>query len=97
MSAKATSKPSKTDWQQLKNMKDEDIDYSDIPPLTSAFFERARVYRPFAKTSITLELDTDLLEWFRGEGEDWEERMQAALRIYAEAHRTVRQPAAPTR
>ncbi|MDR0829530.1 MAG: hypothetical protein LBN95_05395 [Prevotellaceae bacterium] len=33
--------PSYTDWERLRNMKDEDIDYSDIPPLTDEDFARA--------------------------------------------------------
>jgi len=33
--------PSLTDWERLRNMRDEDIDYSDIPPLTDEDFARA--------------------------------------------------------
>ena len=32
---------SRTDWESLENMSDEDIDYSDIPPLTEDFFAKA--------------------------------------------------------
>jgi hypothetical protein len=30
-----------TDWQKLESMTDEEIDYSDIPPLDDDFFARA--------------------------------------------------------
>lgn len=32
---------SRTDWEALEKMTDEEIDYSDIPPLTADFFEKA--------------------------------------------------------
>jgi hypothetical protein len=33
--------PSRTDWERIRNMKDEDIDYSDIPETTDEWFTRA--------------------------------------------------------
>jgi hypothetical protein len=37
---------SKTDWKRIENMKDEDIDYSDIPELDNEFFEKGQVVIP---------------------------------------------------
>jgi len=37
---------SRTNWAALKSMSDEDIDYSDIPPLTDEFFECATLRIP---------------------------------------------------
>ena len=34
------NKHSGTDWQKLKTMTDDEIDYSDIPPLGEDFFNR---------------------------------------------------------
>ena len=45
MSDNDTKHTSRTDWDGLANMTDEEIDYSDIPPLTDAFFERAQLFR----------------------------------------------------
>jgi hypothetical protein len=39
MKKNVLSKQSKTDWARIDAMKDEDIDYSDIPPLTDDFFK----------------------------------------------------------
>lgn len=39
-------KPSKTDWEALASMTDEEIDYSDIPPLPEAFFKKAKQKPP---------------------------------------------------
>jgi hypothetical protein len=36
-----------TDWERLRNMKDEDIDYSDIPPITDEMCENGVVRRNF--------------------------------------------------
>ena len=38
MSEKFTKTKSETDWEYLENMSDEEIDYSDIPPLSDDFF-----------------------------------------------------------
>ncbi len=83
-------KPSKTDWEGLASMTDEDIDYSDIPPLPDTFFKRAKVWQPQPRVAVTVDLDADILEWFKIEAEDWESRIQTALRIYVEANKAYR-------
>jgi hypothetical protein len=34
---------SKTDWAEIDAMSDDEIDTSDIPPLTNAFFSKAKL------------------------------------------------------
>ena len=69
-------------------MTDEEIDTSDIPPLDDAFFANARWRMPLKKkTAVTLSVDDDVLKWFEAQGADFQQRINAALRIYAEAHR----------
>uniref|UniRef100_UPI004055A457 BrnA antitoxin family protein n=1 Tax=Candidatus Electronema sp. TaxID=2698783 RepID=UPI004055A457 len=70
-------------------MTDEEIDYSDIPRLPKAFFERATLWHPKNKVNVTVTLDEDLLQWFKSASDDWEDRMQAALRLYVETHKAV--------
>lgn len=48
MSVRNLKKKSKTDWDRIDRMTDVEIDTSDIPPLTDAFFERARTVLPRA-------------------------------------------------
>ncbi|MFO7885051.1 MAG: BrnA antitoxin family protein [Desulfobacteraceae bacterium] len=84
-------KSSKTDWEALTSMTDDEIDYSDIPPLPDAFFKRAKVWHPQPKVSVTVEIDADILEWFKSEAEDWEARVQTALRLYVEANKAYLQ------
>lgn len=84
----------KTDFDQLAKMPDEKIDYSDIPPLPETFFKRARVWRPESKVKVTVEVDSDILEWFKVEDADWQARMETALRLYMEAHKAYRKKSA---
>jgi uncharacterized protein (DUF4415 family) len=71
-------------------MSDEEIDTSDIPPLDETFFANARLRVPRKKVSVTLDVDADVIEWFRAQGEDFQNRVNAALKIYAEAHKEHR-------
>ncbi len=40
------SRPSRTDWARIDAMTDEEIDTSDIPPLTEEFFKNATMRMP---------------------------------------------------
>jgi uncharacterized protein (DUF4415 family) len=68
-------------------MTDEEIDTSDIPPLDETFFANARLRLPAQKVSVTLDVDADVLAWFKAQGEEFQQRVNAALKIYAEAHK----------
>jgi uncharacterized protein (DUF4415 family) len=67
-------------------MNDDEIDYSDIPPLDDAWFARARLRLPQKQREVSMMVDADVLQWFQSQGDDWQERMRAALRLYAAAH-----------
>lgn len=82
-----TNKPSETDWERVDALTDAQIDTSDIPPLREQFFQRARIRMP--KQAVTFQVDADVLAWFQAQGDDYEQRMQAALRLYAEAHKAA--------
>jgi uncharacterized protein (DUF4415 family) len=87
MNAQDLKKPSETNWAKVSEMTDEEIDTSDIPPLDEAFFANARLRMPEKKVSVTLDVDEDVLKWFKAQGEDFRNRINAALKIYAEAHK----------
>ena len=80
-------KPSETDWAKIDRMTDEEIDTSDSPPLDDDFFARAEWRMPEKKRAVTLSVDSEVLKWFEGQGADFQQRINAALKIYAEAHR----------
>ena len=90
MSKENIENTSGTDWDALTKMSDVDIDYSDTPPLSDRFFREARLWYQQPKVTVTVEMDADLLEWFKSESDNWEARLQAALRLYVEAHKAYR-------
>lgn len=68
--------------QALANKPDSDIDYSDIPPLTDAFWANA-VRNPFykpTKTHASVRIDSDVLAWLKSQGKGYQTRMNAILR-----------------
>ncbi len=79
-------KQSETDWARIDAMTDEDIDTSDSPPLGDDFFTRAEWRMPEKNRAVTLSVDSEVLKWFEGQGADFQQRVNAALKIYAEAH-----------
>jgi uncharacterized protein (DUF4415 family) len=86
MKGSALKNTSATDWERIDKLTDEEIDTSDIPPLDDEFFARAQLRMP-DKSTVTLTVDTDVLEWFKAQGDQFQNRINAALRIYAEAHK----------
>lgn len=79
---------SSTDWAKIDALSDKDIDTSEIAPLDDDFFARATLQMPEqnGKKIVVLNVDADVLQWFQTHGPDSRERMNAALRIYAQAH-----------
>ena len=73
--------------QILKNMKDEDIDFSDIPELDEEWFRRAEVVMPKNKKAVSIRLDEDVLEWFKAQGDGYQTRINAVLRAFYQMHK----------
>ena len=57
MNADTTSNTSQTDWARIDAMSDEDIDTSDIPPLSVDFWAKAQLRTP--KKVITALVQND--------------------------------------
>lgn len=75
-------------WKELQEMRDEDIDYSDIPEQPLAGWRRVSDLIPAEnKKQITLRLDADVIEFFRGTGRRYQSRINAALRDYVNAQK----------
>jgi len=81
---KNSTKRSRTDWKRIDAMRDEDIDYSDIPKQGPDFFANAILW-PGTKEQITLRLDPDVLKFFRKQGRGYQSTINAVLRKYMEA------------
>jgi uncharacterized protein (DUF4415 family) len=71
--------------KRLKEMRDEEIDTTDIPELDDSFFEKAVIHWPEPKASVTLRVDKDVLDWFKSQGKGYQTRMNAILKAYKEA------------
>jgi uncharacterized protein (DUF4415 family) len=78
---------SKTDWARIDAMTDEEIDTSDIPPLSDDFFDKAQLRMPKSWVNITIQIDPETFAWFQAQGDNAEKQMAVALKIYAEAHK----------
>ena len=84
-----TKKQSKTDWKRIEAMRDEDIDYSDIPKQGPDFFANAILW-PGPKEQITLRIDPDILKFFRRQGRGYQSTINAVLRKYVDAQTPAR-------
>lgn len=78
--------------KELAAMKDEDIDFSDIPEADEQFWKKATVRMPGdrPKAHLNVRFDADIVEWFRAQGRGYQTRMNAVLRSFYEAHRNDR-------
>lgn len=83
---------SQTDWARVDAMKDDEIDYSEIPELDEAWFENAEWGIP-AKNIVTIRIDWDVLKWFKSHGPGYQTRINALLKAYVDAQK--RREAAP--
>lgn len=80
-------KVSRTDWDRVDAMSDEDIDTREIPPLDDDFFANAELELPQKKIPITMRVDPDVLDWFKSYGSGYQTRMNAVLRMYMEGNK----------
>lgn len=89
MSKQNTLKKSETDWARLDAMTDDEIDYSDIPPITDEMWAKG-VWRKGLKKDLlngqeTLAVDSDVMEFFKAQGRDYQAKINELLRAYMEA------------
>lgn len=76
------------EMQALRDLTDEEIDYSDIPPQPSTGWRRVSELVPEEnKQQITLRLDADVIAFFRGTGRRYQSRINAALREYVSSQK----------
>ena len=78
---------SKKRVKKIKSIKDEDINYSDIPELGESFFKNAKLVMPKPKAAISLRIDSDVLDWFKSQGSGYQTRMNAVLKAFINAHK----------
>ncbi|MDQ3181038.1 MAG: BrnA antitoxin family protein [Acidobacteriota bacterium] len=90
MSKQNTTRKSETDWARLDAMTDEDIDYSDIPPITDEMWAKGvwrKGLKPIPRNhQDNLPIDKDIIEFFKAQGFNYPLKINQILRAYIEAH-----------
>jgi uncharacterized protein (DUF4415 family) len=79
--------PSKTDWARLKSGKvavSSAHPEADVKHIVKGIFRRG--FKPVqSKTSVSLRVDQDVLEWFKSQGAGYQTRMNGVLRAFRDA------------
>ena len=68
--------------EQIAAMKDEDIDFSDIPELDEEFWREADVKLPDRTEQITLRVKGSVLAYFKASGKGYQTRLNHVLESY---------------
>ena len=79
-----------TDWDALKAMPDDKIQFTEDAPQTSVADWAGAIAHvglplPSKKEQIALRIDAEVLQWFRAQGAGWQTRMNAVLKAYSQA------------
>ena len=74
-----------TDFKRLRQMRDAEIDDSDIPKLDRSFWKHAKLTMPEPKDRLTIRVDHDVVEWLKRAGSGYRTRINAILRSYMKA------------
>lgn len=89
----ATRRKGKTDWARVEALTDADIeraiakDPDAAPILDEDWFRTAELVLPEPKIPISIRVDKDVLEWFKGQGPGYQSRINAVLRAYMQGRR----------
>ena len=74
-----------TDLKRLRAMRDDEIDFSDIPKLGKSFWRAAKLTMPEPKDRLTIRVDRDIVQWLKKRGPGYQTRINAILRSYMKA------------
>ena len=89
MSKKNTLEKFGTDIERLRIMKDEDIDFSEIPPITEEMWEKEVWRKGFKlipkKNQDNLPIDKDIIKFFKAQDFNYPSKINRLLRAYMEA------------
>lgn len=89
----ATRRKGNTDWARVDALTDADIegaiaeDPYAAPILDEEWFRTAELVLPEPKVPISIRVDRDVLEWFKGQGPGYQSRINAVLKAYMKGHR----------
>jgi uncharacterized protein (DUF4415 family) len=69
--------------EELAALKDDDLDFSDIPELGEEFWKNAKLVMPEKTEQITLRVKASVLEAYKSTGKGYQTRMNAVLESFA--------------
>ena len=72
---------------RIAAIKDEDIDFSDIPELDETFWQRAELVEPDRTVQITMRVKRSVLTYFKAAGKGYQTRINRVLESYVQAQR----------
>jgi uncharacterized protein (DUF4415 family) len=90
MKKPSSSRTSKTDLRRVRALRDRDVGVSaEHPEADVKHIVRGIVRQGLkpvsSKTSISLRVDADVLEWFKAQGRGYQTRINAVLRAFKDA------------
>ena len=71
--------------RQIAAVKDQEIDFSDIPELDEDFWRNAELVEPDRTEQITLRVKRSVLAYFKATGKGYQSRMNRVLESYVRA------------
>jgi len=71
--------------EALAKLPDAQIDDSDAPPFPDAVWTKPVGFSARNKQQISLRIDADVLDWFKGTGKRYQTHINAVLRSYVDA------------
>ena len=74
---------SKTRLSEIESLPEDSIDTSEIPELDDDFWENAQPIVP----ENYLQIEHEILEWFKKQGQDYHAEINKVLRAHIETHR----------
>jgi uncharacterized protein (DUF4415 family) len=87
--SKATARKSETDWDRLQAKGHSATPTREHPEANVAHIVRGIVRRGLKpvppKTSVSLRIDKDVLDWFKAQGPGYQTRMNSVLRAFKDA------------
>lgn len=75
---------------ELANVDEKDIDYSDIPELGDDFWSKARIVAPDRTKHVTLRVKESVLAYFKAGGKGYQTRINAVLESYVRAQERLK-------
>jgi uncharacterized protein (DUF4415 family) len=80
----------KTDWKRLDRQTSAEVEEiaakdREGAPMSDAEWARAEIVRP-EKVAVGIKLDSDVLDWFKDQGNGYQTRINSVLRRFYEVH-----------